>query len=70
MADVIAEDALARNRTPEPRKAWERLLKLAEAQGVKPRTKEQLDAMASVWPEDEDVDELIATRRQWRREGS
>ena len=69
MADVIDEEALERNRTPEQREALARLLKMAEEQGVKPITKEQLDAMASVWPEDEDVDEFIATIRQWRREG-
>jgi len=69
MADVIDEDALERNRTPEQREAWERLLKMAEEQGVKPITKEQLDAMAGVWPEDESIDEFIATVRRWRDEG-
>lgn len=70
MADVIDEEALERNRTPEQREAWARLLKQAEAQGVKPMTKEKLDAMAGVWPEDEDVDDFITAVQQWRSEGS
>jgi hypothetical protein len=68
MANVIDEEALERNRTPEQREAWERLLKQAEAQGIKPITKEQLDAMASVWPEDESVDEFLEARERWRSE--
>lgn len=69
MANVIDEEALERKRTPEQREAWERLLKQAEAQGIKPITKEKLDAMASVWPEDEDVDDFIAAVQRWRSEG-
>jgi sugar (pentulose or hexulose) kinase len=68
MANVIDEDALERNRTPEQREALARLLKMAEEQGVKPITKEQLDAMASVWPEDESVDEFLEARERWRSE--
>jgi hypothetical protein len=63
------EDALDEKRTPEQREALARLLKLAEEQGVKPLTREDLDAMASVWPEDESVDDFIAAVEQWRSEG-
>ncbi|MEN3334740.1 MAG: hypothetical protein V7641_4105 [Blastocatellia bacterium] len=68
MADVIDEEALERNRTPEQREAWARLLKQAEAQGIKPLTKEDLDAMANAWPEDESVDEFLEARERWRSE--
>jgi hypothetical protein len=63
------EDALDAKRTPEQSEALARLLKLAEEQGVKPLTSEDLDSMGGVWPEDEDVDEFIAAVRQWRSEG-
>lgn len=69
MANLIDEEALERNRTPEQREAWARLLKQAEAQGIKPMTEEKLDAMAGVWPEDEDIDDFIAAVQQWRSEG-
>jgi hypothetical protein len=68
MANVIDEEELERNRTPEQREALARLIKQAEAQGIKPMTKEKLDAMAGVWPEDEDVDEFLEARERWRRE--
>ena len=68
MANVIDEESLERNRTPEQREAWARLLKQIEAQGIKPITEEQLDAMASVWPEDESVDEFVEARERWRSE--
>jgi hypothetical protein len=32
-------------------------------------TKEDLDAMAKAWPEDEDIDDFIAAVQQWRSEG-
>jgi hypothetical protein len=70
MATVIDEEALERNRTPEQREAWARLLKQAAAQGIKPMTKEKLEAMAGVWPEDESIDDFIATIRKWRNESS
>jgi hypothetical protein len=69
MAKAIDEEALERNRTPEQREAWARLLKQAEAQGIKPLTREDLDAMAKAWPEDEDIDDFIAAVQQWRSEG-
>jgi len=69
MANVIDEDALERNRTPEQREALARLLKMAEEQGVKPLTPEDLKAMGSVWPEDESVDDFIAAVEEWRSEG-
>jgi hypothetical protein len=62
------EDALDEKRTPEQREALARLLKLAKEQGVKPLTREDLDAMASVWPEDESVDEFLEAREKWRSE--
>ena len=68
MANVIDEEELERRRTPEQREAWARLLKQIEAQGIKPITKEQLDAMAKVWPEDESVDEFLEARERWRHE--
>ena len=70
MADVIDEAALDRKRTPEQREALLRLSKQAEAQGIKPMTKEKLDAMAGVWPEDENIDDFIAAVQQWRSEGN
>jgi len=69
MANVIDEEMLERNRTPEQREAWAQLLKQAEAQGIKPLTKEDLDAMANAWPEDENIDDFIAAVQQWRSEG-
>ena len=69
MANVIDEEELERKRTPEQREAWARLLKQAEAQGIKPLTKEDLDAMANAWPEDESVDEFLEARERWRSEG-
>ena len=69
MADVIDEEELARKRTPEQREALARLIKQAEAQGIKPLTEEDLDAMAHAWPEDENIDDFIAAVQQWRSEG-
>jgi len=70
MANVIDEEELERKRTPEQRETLARLIKQAEAQGIKPMTKEKLDAMAGVWPEDESIDDFIATIRKWRSESS
>lgn len=69
MTKVIDADELERNRTPEQRAAWARLLKQAEAQGIKPLTKEDLAEMVGVWPEDENIDDFIAAVQQWRSEG-
>lgn len=63
------EDVLDSQRTPEQRQALARLLKLAEEQGVKPLTLDDLEAMRGVWPEDESIDDFIAAVRQWRSEG-
>ena len=68
MANVIDADELERNRTPEQRAAWARVLKQIEEQGIKPMTEEKLDAMAGVWPEDEEVDEFLEARERWRNE--
>jgi len=70
MANFIDEEELERKRTPEQRETLARLIKQAEAQGIKPMTKEKLDAMAGVWPEDESIDDFIATIRKWRSESS
>lgn len=64
----LEEDTLYEKRTPEQREALARLLKLAEEQGVKILTREDLDAMASVWPGDESVDEFLDAREKWRSE--
>lgn len=63
------EDVLEAKRTPEQREALARLLKSAEEQGVKPLTRDDLEAMRGVWPEDESIDDFIAAVRQWRSEG-
>lgn len=56
-------------RTPEQREALARLLKSAEEQGIKPLTRDDLDAMGGVWPEDESIDDFTAAVRRWRTEG-
>ena len=63
------QDALNEERTPQQKEALERLLKLAEEQGVKPLDLDALLQKADFWPEDESVDEFIATIDQWRSEG-
>lgn len=63
------EEALARERTPEQRKAYEKLLKMAEEQGVKPLDFDDLRAKADFWPEDESIDDFIAAVQEWRSEG-
>jgi hypothetical protein len=63
------EDALDEKRTPEQREALARLLKLAEEQGVKPLDMDAVLAKADFWPEDESIDEFIATIAKWRSEG-
>jgi hypothetical protein len=66
----ISEDALDTERTPEQREALARLMKLAEEQGVKPLDFDELRKKADFWPEDESIDEFIATIRKWRDEGA
>jgi hypothetical protein len=68
MAKVIDADEVERTRTPEQREAWARVLKQIEEQGIQPMTEEKLDAMAGVWPEDEEVDEFLEARERWRNE--
>ena len=43
------------------------LATLAAQQGVRPVAKFE-DLLVDIWPEDEDIDEFIATLRRWRRE--
>jgi hypothetical protein len=45
------------------------LLTLASEQGVKPFDFDELMATPTLWPEDESIDDFIATVREWRREG-
>ena len=66
-ADQV-EDALDAKRTPEQREALARLLKLAEEQGVKPLDWNEVRAKADFWPDDESIDEFIATIEHWRSE--
>lgn len=49
-------------------KAREKLLRLAEEQGVKPFNFEAAKAKADFWPENESIDDFIATIRKWRDE--
>jgi hypothetical protein len=60
---------LDENLTPEQREARARLQKLIERQGAGPINFDDLLAKADFWPEDESVDEFIATIRRWRDEG-
>jgi hypothetical protein len=69
LATDQGEDTQDAQRTPEQREALARLLKSAEEQGVKPLTREDLKAMAGVWPDDESIDDFIAAVRRWRSEG-
>lgn len=62
------EEALDEQPTPEQKEAWERLLKLAKEQGVKPIDWDALLQKAGFWPEDESVDEFLEARERWRRE--
>lgn len=69
--DVTAshdENEPAAQLMPEQLEARLRLMKLAEEQGVKPMTLEKLKAMGAVWPEDESIDDFIATIRKRRDE--
>ena len=43
------------------------LATLAAQQGVRPVARFE-DLLVDIWPEDEDIDEFIATLRRWRRE--
>lgn len=63
------EDVLEAMRTPEQRQALAKLLKSAEEQGVKPLDWDALRGKANFWPEDESIDEFIATIKEWRSEG-
>ena len=64
----LEEDTLDEKRTPEQREALARLLKLAEEQGVKPLDMDAILAKADFWPEEESIDEFIATIAKWRSE--
>jgi hypothetical protein len=63
------EKATAQQRTTEQQEAYEKLLKMAEEQGVKPLDFDALRAKADFWPEDESVDDFIAAVQEWRSEG-
>jgi transcriptional regulator with XRE-family HTH domain len=49
----------------DPTPSWR---ELAERQGVKPFDVNRFRE-ARFWPEDEDIDEFLATLREWRNEG-
>ncbi len=71
-SDITADqeqDALDKLRTPEQKEALARLLKLAEEQGVRPLDLDAVLAKADFWPDDESIDEFIATVAEWRSEG-
>jgi len=59
-------DASTESLSPEQIAARAKLEKMIQERGVKPMTLEQLRAMGDLWPEDEEVDEFLATVRQWR----
>ena len=59
--------SLAEGPTPQERLA--RLLKDAEARGVKPVDEAALEAMGGVWPKSEDLDEFLAWQYESRRTG-
>jgi hypothetical protein len=59
--------SLAHGPTPVERR--DKLLREAHARGIKPMDDATLDAMAEVWPEDEDLDEFLAWLRKARRTG-
>lgn len=59
---------LTDDQTEVQREALARLLKLAEEQGVRPFDLEQLRAKADFWPDDESIDDFIASIRRWRDE--
>ena len=47
--------------------AREKILRLAEQQGIKP-VQNFDDLLGDFWPEDESIDEFVATVRAWRDE--
>ena len=51
------------------RQAREKIWKIAEEKGIKP-IKNLDDLKGDFWPEDEDIDDFIATVRRWRNEES
>lgn len=61
-------DALTEPQTVAQLKALARLQKLAEEQGVKPLTSDELLALGNLWPEDENIDEFIDALQQQRRD--
>jgi hypothetical protein len=56
---LVTEDSI--------QEARRKVMELAERQGVKP-IRSLKDLKGDFWPEDESIDEFIATIRQWRRE--
>jgi hypothetical protein len=52
-----------------PRRAPEELDALARSQGA-PLAVRAEDLIGKFWPEDESCDEIIASTRRWRREGT
>ncbi len=61
-------DAVTRPQTAAQRQALARLQKLAEEQGVKPLTSDELLALGDLWPESENIDEFLDALQQQRRD--
>ena len=59
------EDQRLLSELIEPPKS---LFELAAEQGVKPFDFAEARQAASFWPEDESVDEFVATLREWRQD--
>jgi hypothetical protein len=54
---------------PTPGERLGRLLRDAQARGIKPLDKAALEEMGTAWPEDEDLDEFLAWLYEARRTG-
>ncbi len=66
----------AQSLSPDERRLLSDLLEapksleeIAAEQGVKPFDFDAVRREASFWPEDESIDDFIATLQEWRREG-
>lgn len=58
---------------PSPAERLEKLLQMAAARGVRPRTEEEwdrlIDAHRDAWPDEGEIDAFISWLQQARREG-
>ena len=69
MAQTVRHDASQAPAETDERtqRSRERIQQFIEQQGLKPVERFE-DLLGDFWPEDESIDEFIATVRQWRRE--